>query len=132
MNRTSALLIAISLLLAGACRTSGTAADSQADSSAPAAAAGGDRAVEACLTLTDTVLERKGGHALIRCTITNTSTDTLDAEVRVQTFDGSGKQLAGGASAWTSLKLKAGARQTMQFEGLPQGTESWTLIARKR
>lgn len=132
MNRASALLFASSLLLLSACRSTGAVADPLSGSSAPAAAAGGDRAVEARLALTDTALERKGAYALIRCTITNTSTDTLDAEVRVQTFDSSGKELAGGVSAWTPLKLKAGARQTMQFEGLPKDTESWTLIARKR
>jgi hypothetical protein len=128
--------IAFFLLPLGACkfaaRPSADSAEAGASSASPSAAPGGDRAVEACLAMTHTRLERKPDGTQLEFQLFNTCSDKLDAEVCVQCFDASGAPLAAGRTQWVAISLAAGARRALRFEGLPKLTESWTLIARKR
>ncbi|MFM7281563.1 MAG: hypothetical protein ACKO32_07280 [Planctomycetia bacterium] len=126
------LVIAFFLLPLGACRSAARPAAGSTGESAPSAAPGGDREVEACLAMTDTLLERKASGTHLKFQLSNTCSSKLEAEVCVQCFDASGAPLASGRTQWVVISLAAGARRALQFEGLPKLTESWTLVARKR
>jgi len=126
------LVIVLSLLPLGACRSTARPDVGPSGELAPSAAPGGDRAVEACLAMTDTLLERKASGTQLKFQLSNTCSSKLEAEVCVQCFDASGAPLAGGRTQWVAISLAAGARRALRFEGLPKLTESWTLIARKR
>jgi len=131
MKQALSLLLLCSLPLLGACRaTPNTGGIHSSD--APAAVPGGDREVEACISLSNIQLTRKGSFTQVQLDVNNTCSAALDAQVRVHTFDRLGKALPDGVSGWISLSLKPGGTRTLLFDGLPQACESWTLIARKR
>lgn len=121
------LALVLPLAVLSSCRSTRAS-----DTSAPSAGQGGERDVEAWLSLTDTRMERKAGSVALGLTITNRSERKLEAEVAVQCFDRVGAPIAGGISNWTPIQLAAGGKRALLIEGLPVNTESWTLMARRR